>query len=154
LISLAQAKPLDPHRVQMHIPAQLQPPLPGLHQHRLVAALKKMTHAPVTSVEPNRVADIQPLHDHPQGDVAALHNQMIVIRHQHISVDQHTESLRQLRHQFQPVTPVRIGAKNNPPLIAASRHMMPGAGKINAQRSSHTQANTARQWCQLLNVEI
>lgn len=67
----------------------------GFMEDRLEASLKSRPDAVVFSIEPNTVADIQPVHGLAEVRLSAFQLQIVVIPHQGISLELYSESFGQ-----------------------------------------------------------
>src|ERR1051326_7237460 len=62
LLTFVQTESSHPYWIQMNIPAEGQRPLFWVDQHGLEPPLQQVTAATVPPVEPDTVADVEPLH--------------------------------------------------------------------------------------------
>lgn len=78
-----------PDRIQMDIVADCPEiaRLAGIHDDGFVAPLKQMSAQMMSGIEPGRVCSLQPTHAINQPPAGCFQQQMIVIGHQHISMD-------------------------------------------------------------------
>src|SRR5207247_8111485 len=106
--SLPQPVTLHPNRIQMQVSAQLQRPLGRIDQNRLEPSLKQVAAAPVPSIEPLTVTDVQPLHPPAQIPLRQLQQQVIVVGHQDVGVQVHLEELHHFSHQVEEMVPVLV----------------------------------------------
>src|SRR5437667_5062737 len=88
-------------------------------------------------VEPNAVADVQPMNAPRKIGSGEFHQQMIVIGHEHEGMQPKSEHFDHISQQIDEVLPILVIAENFTPLIAASGHMIPAADLLDPQRSCH-----------------
>ena len=94
------AKSAHAYRVQMHIPAQGKPPFFPAEQHRFEAPLEQVSAPAMPTIEPNAVAEIQPLRRPTQIGLSQFEDQMIMIVHQDIAMQSDVETI----HHFGQVS--------------------------------------------------
>ena len=83
-------------------------------------------------VEPNSIADTEPLHARREVGLRGFDQQMIMIGHEHLGVPSPAESLHRLPQQFAEVPIVLLLAINGSALIAARGDVIPRSGSLNA----------------------
>src|SRR5213075_1582987 len=98
-----------------------------------------MTDPMVTAVEPDTVSGMQPLHGAGKIWVRRLHEQMIVIGHQDVGMDQPAVDVRAFLQPAQETLAIMVIAKNCLPLIAPGGDVIPGMLLQYAQWSRHAQ---------------
>jgi hypothetical protein len=71
--------------------------------------------------------------------IRRLDQEVVVVRHQAVGVNQPIEALAGCAQHIQERSPItiRIAEKDVSPLVAACRHMIQRAGKLQPQRSRH-----------------
>src|SRR6185369_1293126 len=85
---LVQSQTPDPDWIQMHIPAQAQPPFATVDDDGFETALEKMSATAASPVKPHAVADIEPLHGTTQVWFPQLDDEVIVIVHQYVRMNE------------------------------------------------------------------
>ena len=103
------------------------------------------------TVKPDAVADVEPLDGLAEVWPANLHEQMIVISHQHIGVQTDFESLDHLGEDFQKAEAILVVAEDVAPLIPASGDMIPCAETNDPQRASHVRSMSLKRSVSIVN---
>ena len=120
-----------------------------INDDRLVTSLKQMAKDLMPPVVALRVGSLQPFHPRHEVCLGSLHQQMIVIAHQHVSVNEPAGFLAGFLQGFEKTLPIRIVFEDRAALIAAGHDMIYGTGILDAQRASHARKpdalNQARQ---------
>ncbi len=139
----------------MHIAAQGQPPLIPIHRHRFETALEQMATAPMATVEPDTVADVQPLHRTAQIRLPQLQNQMIMVVHEHETVQAQEKAPDHFSHDPQEMPPIRVVTEDGFGLVAAGSNVIPSPHFLDPQRPDHNcQLDLTLVMCPLLNCLI
>src|SRR5688572_7494023 len=112
-----------------------------------------MPAAPVSPVEPDRVADVKPLKRPAQTPLWRLHDQMIMIRHQYVGVEAQFEARTALAQQFHKSLPIPVRSENRSPLVPPRRQMIPRPRELHSQRSRHCLIKESSRTGIKLNVE-
>src|SRR2546425_13352954 len=92
----------------MQVPAQLQGPPGRIDQNRLEPSLKQVAAAPVPSIEPLTVTDVQPLQPPAQIPLRQLQQQVIVVGHQDVGVHVQLEEFHHFSHQVEEMVSVLV----------------------------------------------
>src|SRR5436190_14068802 len=79
---LLSCEPADWYRVQMDVPDQAQAPLLWIDQHRLESSLKKVPCSIMLALEPNAIADVEPLNGAAKIGLGQFRQQMVMVIHQ------------------------------------------------------------------------
>src|SRR6266446_5465434 len=103
----------------MHIPGHSLQPHSVFDENRFESALKQMTTPPVSPVKPDAVAHIEPLGRSAEIGLRRFHYQVIMVVHQDVSMEAHSETKRHLGQQFQEMDPIPVLPKYVPPFVAS-----------------------------------
>src|SRR5258708_18304596 len=106
------------------------------HQNGFEPALEKRTDPPMLAIEPHAVRNVEPLNGLAEVGLWRLDQQMVMIRHQSVAVNQEPKASRQLRKQLQKMARVRRRPKNRAALDPTVNHMIHPIFYSNAQRPS------------------
>jgi hypothetical protein len=91
----------------------------------------------VPRVESLGVGALEPLHARDKISPRRLQQQMVVISHQDVGMDQPPRLLRRLPQTLEKCLPVRIVAKNQVAVVTSAHHMINRSGILNSQRARH-----------------
>jgi hypothetical protein len=118
------------------------PKVPILFDEKgFVAALKEMPYAAMAPVEALGVVRLDIEHHSRKADRTALQDQVHVIVHQAIGVDEETEARPANGKPFEESLPIDVVAKDRTPLVAASDDMIDGTLKVQPERAWHVSPN-------------
>ena len=108
-----------------------------LDHNGLVTALKKMSHASVTSIVPLGIDAVQL--PHPPGEVAvgSLNDQMVVISHKTVGVAQPVETLHHLAQGVEKEPSVLVVIKDIFSGVAPGGHVVDRTIELDSQRTCH-----------------
>jgi len=95
------------------------------HQNGFEPALEKRTDPPMLAIEPHAVRNVEPLNGLAEVGLWRLDQQMVMIRHQSVAVNQESKPGRQLRQQLQKMARVSQGPKDRASLDPTVNHMVP-----------------------------
>jgi len=139
----------------MHIAAQSKPPFLQADHHRFEAPLEQVSAAIMPAIEPDTVAQVQPLRRPAQIGLAQFQDQMIMIVHQYIAMQADVETRNHFGQELAKMLPVALVAENGTAFVASGGQMIPAAGLFDAKGSSHERgSNAARRQRQLLNIKM
>src|ERR1700730_10055171 len=79
------------------------------HQNRFETALEKRTDPPMLAIEPHAVRNVEPLNGLAEVGLRCLDQQMVMIRHQSLTVNHEPKPGRQLRQQLEKMARVFTG---------------------------------------------
>jgi hypothetical protein len=102
----------------MHVTPHLLKPGVIFNDHGSKPTLKQMPAPLMPPVEPDAVTDVQPLPRPAQVRFWRFQQQMKMVRHEHIRVEERAKALRQLCQQSQKVLTIRIVAEDLASLVA------------------------------------
>src|SRR4029450_9786527 len=91
----------------------------------------------MTPVEPYAVTDVEPLHPPAQIGLSRFGNQVVVIIHQHVSMNPEPVALHQLGDQFAEMLPISLVSINRPSLVAAGPEVIPCVALLDPQWPGH-----------------
>ena|SRR5437899_45657 len=115
----------------MHIPTQTQEIPLRFHDNALVAALKKMSCPVVASVEVDGICGGQPMHPAAEIGAARLSNQMIMVTHQDVAMEDDVVALERFQQQLHKLCAVGLISKDLLPSIAPPSQMIKSSFKFN-----------------------
>src|SRR5258708_15271278 len=95
------------------------------HQNVFEPALEKRTDPSMLAIEPNAVGNVEPLNGLAEVGLRCLDQQMVMIRHQSVAVNQKPKPARQLRKQLQKMARVSRRPKDRASLDPTVNHMIP-----------------------------
>jgi len=91
----------------------------------------------VLRVEPRRAAHVQPPQRPVRVRVRRLDEQMVMVLHQHVRVQDHAVAPGHLRQKLNEMLPVAVAAEDRPPPHPAGRDVIPSARSVMPQLSGH-----------------
>src|SRR5688572_16014916 len=97
---------LGSNRIQCVITDDFQEVLLFFNEPRVKPTLKEMSCSLVTSIEGLRIAAVQPLHSPRERAVGQFKHEMVMVRHQHVLVDNPLETVGGVAKQVQENEPV------------------------------------------------
>jgi hypothetical protein len=95
------------------------------HQSGFEPALEKRTDPPMLAIKPHAVRNVEPLNGLAEVGLRYLDQQMVMIRHQSVAVNQEPKPARQLRKQLQKMARISRRPKDRASLDPAVNHMIP-----------------------------
>src|SRR5687768_14102940 len=98
-----------------------------------------MTNTLVAAIEPEAITSIEPLHGAREIGGRRLSQQMIMIVHEHVSMQAHLEAPHPFAEQSQEMLAVALITEDRALLVASSRQMVPQAGMVHTKQSRHVQ---------------
>src|SRR6266404_1651676 len=104
--------------------------------HGLEPALKQVTGPVMPPIEPDAVADAQPLHRPAQVGSWSFHQEVQMIVHQHIGMNSDTKPLSCLAEQLQEMSAVGVVAVDGFAFVAPDRYVITSPWPFDAQRAS------------------
>ncbi len=119
------ADQLGSGRIQMNVIGDRREiPAPSrLHQHRLVAALEQTTALAVTPVVTSRDTALEPAHPGHQVGPRSLQQPVIMVTHEHVSMNLPTGALTSLPQRLQEPLAIRLIFENVlPPITPGTSH--------------------------------
>src|SRR3990172_12124935 len=128
---------LRTNRIQVDISDQSQEILIPIAEKGLVPSLKEMAYFAVLPIEVAGIGEIQKLHDLRQRRFRCLDEQVEVIGHQDVGVEDKTALLLIMPESAEILASVLIVKENVLLLIAPGYHMVERSGKLYARRSCH-----------------
>ena len=102
-----------------------------------IISVEKMPTAPVPPNESHRVGGLKPPQRFAQGASTALHQQVVVVVHEHEGMDFGAEALGQLRDQAKKSAAVFLPAVDVLAAIPPAHHVIPSVDDVDPKRSSH-----------------
>lgn len=121
----------------MDIPRRRQGIHITFHKQRLESPLEECTNAVVTLVEPRRVPRVDQVNGPGQITAGCLQQQMVVIVHQAVRMDNRPKSLPRQRKQVQKLREIPVVNEDGTLLHPAVHHVVPGTWELNTQISRH-----------------
>jgi len=122
----------------MDIPAEGQKIAILLHKDRPVSPLQEMPHPHMPSIEKVRVSPIYPMHDLQEIPLGGFQDEMIMVVHQDIGMNQDTIAIMVILHEAKELYPVLCIKKDFSPLIPTAGNMIQSPRIFNPKRSSHS----------------
>jgi len=104
---------------------------------RLVPALKQMPEHFVPAIVTLRVRSLKPFYAGHEVPLRSVHQQMVMVGHEHISMNAPAGFLTRFGQGFEPALPILVVPEEVPPLIAPRHHVIDRAGILNTQRPGH-----------------
>ena len=129
---------LSAHRVQVQITAELKSGFARVEDNRFEAPLQKTTGplAP-TAIEPDGITDIEPLHGLAEVGRRRFQQQMVMVAHEHVSVEYHSKAVDHFIEQFAEMLAIPVITKNGSPFHATGGDVIPRAGARNSEWTCH-----------------
>jgi len=106
------------------------------------ATVENMTFVPVASVEPLRIATIQPVHSRGQVGVGCPQDDVVVIRHQAVRETAPPPRLAQLSDEGQEEPAISVVAKDVRTANSSGRHVEDPTGDLLAWATRHDLEST------------
>src|SRR3954447_280413 len=97
------------------------------HQNSFESALEKRTDATMLAIEPHTIRNVEPLNSLAEVGLRCLDQQMVMIRHQSVAVNQEPKPGRQLRQKLQKAARVSHRLKDRASLDPTVNHVIPPA---------------------------
>ena len=116
----------------MDVAAELDQVDVVLHQQRLVAALEKVTDATVVAVERLREAPVEVVHGARQVGLKGLNEQMVVVVHQEISMQQEVKVRHDIVEDGDKPFAIVVGTVDRLAFVATCGDVIEGASELNA----------------------
>src|ERR1035441_1123319 len=137
---------LRPRRIQVNVGADH---LKGtrtlcLHRHRLISALKQMPKELMPAVVALGVGPLQPFHPGHQVAFWRLHQQMIMVAHQHVGMNPKAGLLARFAQRLQESLAVLIILENLLPVSPTGHHVIGRPRILDANRPGHVPARLPR----------
>ena len=121
----------------MHITSDLLPACVVLHEQRLKAALKEMTHSLVAPIKPDAVADVKPMQGAAEVGFGGLEQQMKMVIHEGVGMDFDEVAFDHLAKEIQEMKSVVVVSVDDLAFIAAGSDVVAAIGPWDAQRARH-----------------
>jgi hypothetical protein len=132
--ALPKPQRLNAHRVQVQIDAARQRPGAfAVYRNAPVPSLEELTATPVPRVKPVCVTHVHPLQGATRISLRRFDQHVVVVSHQHVSVQNNPIPHRQLPHQLDKMPPVAVVLENLAPPHPARRDVIPPATGIASQ---------------------
>jgi len=107
-----------PNRIEVDVACDLLPSRVVLDEHGAKSPLQQMTITTVPPVKPHAIACVEPVHHAAEVSFRGFQQQVIMVIHQHVSVNPRAETLSRLAQQFQKMKMVGVVAENSLPLVS------------------------------------
>ena len=96
-----------------------------------------MANSPLFPIEVRRIRTIKVMHHPINVSPSRFKNQMIMIRHQHVTVKLHTIDMQRLGEQLEKLTPVGVVLEYDLPFVSSAGDVVDGARVLDSQWSGH-----------------
>jgi hypothetical protein len=127
------------HRIQVHVPAQLQKVLVTLHQFGGIPPLKQVAVRFMLQIEVDRVSRFEALHESLKIGGRRFQYQVKVVLHQAEEVQSDSVRACAFRKTSQESLAIRIVAKDGLPAISSCSDVCDCPGKLDSYMSRHDQ---------------
>ena len=128
------------HWVQVNVATQLKQVGILVDKQRLVASLKEVAGAAVPAIEVLRVGAAQLPHGARQVGVRGRDQQMVVVAHEHISMQPQAMAMNDAGQALQEARAIALIAVDRLALITARRDVVEGPRKLHSKWPRHTGA--------------
>ena len=136
-VSFRPVDHLRPDRVEVKVAAQLAEVTFIFHQLPLEPPLKQVTRAPVPSIEIARITAVKVLHPGRQIGTRSSDKEVMMVVHQHKSVQLPIVRLHRPLEPLQPPLAIAVVRDDISPLDPAGHHMIQGPFVLHSQWSGH-----------------
>src|SRR3989454_7681449 len=125
-------------RVEVNVAHDLEEVGVRIDEQALIATAKQGTVPPVGAVEPLSIQSVEVAHDAGQIAQRGLEEQVVMGGHAAVGKDLDLPSAVNVLEKVEEAVVIGVPKEDRPALQAAVHDMVVGAGKLDAQRSSHS----------------
>ena len=132
------------HRIEMDVAAEFHQVRVSLHQRRLVTPLQQVADTVMRTIERLRVSAIELAHGAAEIRLQCLDEEMVVIVHQNVRVQQEAVLPDGVGQHRQEAVTIGIATEDRLTLVAARGDVVEGAGELDSERACHTRFDRGR----------